>query len=175
MSTECKVISTAHALACLLLAAFLALLAGGCKTDDGMPIQCADIKISHPADISPLLATNLFLDIGDQLDCRTYPHAYPLDPANPAKLEYAASYTLKGASTVSLVLNLDGKHDIFHADVDLDPASVAALQKVMKLCEQFLDERQIKYTVHSYTSHLYMIPSAGSSAITLENPAISAN
>ena len=162
MPLERKVIFAAHVLACLLLAAFLILLAGGCKSDDDMPIQCTDIKVSHYADISPLLATNLFLDIGDQLDCRTYPHAYPLDPANPTKVEYAASYTLKGASTVSLVLDLDGKHATFHGEVDMDPASVAALQKVIKLCEQFLDEQHIKYTVRSYTSHLYMIPSAGS-------------
>lgn len=155
------------ALAFLLLAASLCVLIGGCATD-GMPERVIEISAVQTegespghARLSPALATNSLHDVVSRLGAAgyvVYTHEHP-DPANPMRLDYGFSFTPEGAYTIDVTLSMDGKHIIFHGESDPSPKSVAALQQAMKLCRESLDERQIKYKVRTFTTHLYTIPS----------------
>ena len=149
----------------LLLAASLCFLAGGCATDD-LTLRVIEIRAtqneaatSGHAGLSASVATNVFHDVAGRLGPLGYvnsPHHHNPDPANPAWVEYAVSFTPPGASSVDLTMDLDGKHVTFHGETDDDPPSVTALEKAMTLCRQALDERRIKYRVHTFTTRLVM-------------------
>jgi hypothetical protein len=157
-----------NAPAYFLLAASLCGLGGGCATD-GIAVHVTEIRAvqtdaesSGHAGLSASVATNVFYDVASRLGDLgrvNSPHQYS-DPTKPAWIEYAVQFTPEGASSVDLTMDMDGKHIIFRGETDIDePKSIAALQKAMKRCQDSLDKRRIKYTVRTFTTHLYMIKS----------------
>ena len=152
-----------NAAAYLMWAASLSVLGSGCTTDPteltSRVIEVSAVQTSgespSPAGVSPSRATNLYHEILSQLGSAGYVAATheQRDPANPTRVEYDSQFTVTGASSVDLMLVLDGKHVTFSGDTDLEPESVAELQKVVKLYRDSLDTRQIKYRVRTFTYH----------------------
>jgi len=142
-----------------LLAASLCVLGSGCATDPteltSCVIEVSAVQTIGPAGLSPSLAANLFHEVLSRLGSSGYvaaTHEYR-DPANPMRVEYDSQFTVTGASSVDLTLVLDGKHVTFRGDTDLEPESVAELQKMIKLYRDSLDARQIKHRVRTFTYH----------------------
>lgn len=158
-----------NARAYLLLSAVLCVFAGGCATPDGVPVRVIEVSAaqtetepSGPAGLSAAVATNLFYDVTGRLG-RSPANApqqdYP-DPKRPKWIEYAAQFTPEGGQTIDLTLDMDGKQITFRGITGLDdPKSIAALQTVMKLYEESLDERHIRYKVGTFKTELVTIPS----------------
>ena len=152
-----------NASAHLLLAASLCVLASGCASDQTeltsrlIEVSAVQTTAESPssAGLSPSLATNLFHEVLSRLRSAGYvaPTHEQRDSANPTRVEYDSQLTAIGASSVDLTLVLDGKHVTFSGDTDLEPESVAELQKVIKLYRDSLDARQIKYRVRTFTYH----------------------
>ena len=156
------------AFAFLLLTASLCVLGGGCATD-GISERVIEISVVQTkgespghAGLSPAQTTKLLHEVVSRLGsagCVVYTHEHP-DQANPNQLDYGFSFTPEGAYTVDVDTSMDGKHITFHGETDVDPNSIAALQKVMKLCRESLDERQIKYHLRTFTAHAFLIPAS---------------
>ena len=154
-----------NASAIFLLIVSICVLGGGCATDD-IPVRITEIRVvqrdagyAGHAGISASAATNLFYDVASRLDNFgrvNPPHQSHPDSTKPTSVEYEVSFTPEGASTVGLALEIEGKHVIFRGDTDVDPKSLAALQKAMMLCRESLDKRQIKYKVRTFTEHLIL-------------------
>lgn len=155
-----------NASANFLLIFSICILAGGCATDDGIPVRITEIRVAQKgpeharhAGLSASVATNLFYDVASRLDSlgRVNPlHQSHADSTKPTSVEYEVTFTPEDASTVGLTMEIDGKHIIFRGDTDVDPKSLAALQKAMKLCREALDKRQIKYKVRTFTAHEFL-------------------
>jgi hypothetical protein len=153
----------------LLLAATLSVLGGGCATDatdDGLPLQVVEISAvqtetesSAHGGLSAPVATNLFNDVASRLGSLGSVGYLTHYPTKPTCVEYTVTFTPPGANTVDLYMDIDGKNITFRGETDTDPKSVAALQKAMTLYRGALDERQVKYEVRTYTTHLFAIPS----------------
>lgn len=156
-----------NARAYFLLAVLASVLGGGCVTngmaDHVIEIRAAQREGEPPgyAGLSASVATNLFYDVASRLGSLGFsnpPHHYNLP--DPARVEYAVQFTPEDSSSVDVTMDMDGKHIIFRGETDADDrASIAALQKAMKLYQESLDERHIVYQVRTFTTHLYLIPS----------------
>jgi len=154
-----------NASANFLLVASICVLGGGCATD-GIPVRITEIRAvqtggedARHAGLSASAATNLFYDVASRLDSLgrvNPPHQCHPDSTKPTSVEYEVSFTPEGASTVGLTMEIDGKHVIFRGDTDVDPKSLAALQKAMTLCRESLDKRQIKYRVRTFTTQEFL-------------------
>ena len=116
-------------------------------------------EAAEQSGLSASLATNIFYDVVNRLSYvvngdprRINRHQYN-DPVNPTWIEYTAQLTPEGANSVGLALEIDGKHIIFHGNTDPGPKEIAILQQSMKLFQEALDERQIKYKIKTFTAY----------------------
>lgn len=148
----------------LLLAALVCVLGAGCASDD-LPERIIEIKAgqteaasSSHGRLSASDATNVLYEVKSRLGHGVFVRKYP-NPGNFGGVEYSIGFTPEGASSVNVELVMDGKHVIFRGDTDADPPSEAALRKAMKVFQEVLDERGIKYRVRSFIVHAYLIPS----------------
>jgi hypothetical protein len=151
--------------------ASLWILGGGCATDDdGLSVRVIEIRVTrteadfpdHPG-LSAVVATNLFQEAASRLDSLgrvNSVHHYNPEPSKPAFVEYAVSFTPEGAYTVDLTMDIDGKYITFRGEGDIDPKTDAALQKAMKLFQESLDRRRIRYRVRAFSTHETMIPAS---------------
>lgn len=154
-----------------LLAVALCALGGGCATDNDDMKECMFViraaqtkteSSSHGA-LSASDATHLFQDVASRLGTLgrvNRLHHHQVDPTKPDSIEFNVSFTPRGATTVDLTMDMDGKHIIFRGEADAgDRESIAAMRKAMKLLQESLDARNIKYMAREFTTRLYFIPS----------------
>jgi len=149
----------------LLLGFSLCALGGGCKTP-GVPVRYIEIHANQlqaeaaaQSGLSASLATNIFYAVVNRLsqtviaDPRRINRHQFTDPARPAWIEYTARLTPEGVNSIGLALDMDGKHIVFRGHTDPGPKEMAILQQSMKLFQEALDERQIKYKIETFTAY----------------------
>ena len=150
-----------NASAYLLLAALICVAGGGCATDS-IPVRVTEISAvrtyaesSVHDGLSVSVATKVFQEVTSHLGTlgrANPPHEYT-DPSRPGWVEHAVQFTPEGANSVDLTMDVDGRYIIFRGTTDIEPESLAALQKAMKLCRESLDKRRIKDEVRTHTTH----------------------
>jgi hypothetical protein len=152
----------------LLSAALVCVLGAGCASDD-LTERIVEIKTTQAkvdssihGGLSASDATNVLHEVKSRLASRfgytVFENKYP-SQENPGGVEYSIHFTQQGASTVGITLNMDGKHVIFRGDSDADAPSEAELNKAMKVVQEVLDERGVRYRVRSFMEQEYLIPS----------------